>query len=224
MERMNSRILAPTHELIRLRNPADLWEDAPAWVEVALRRAPWVVVRRGYLSGGMLPVGIRGTARHDRHAVWLALEEIAEQLSPEDLISSRELIERTGRKEAAAFDALARVAPVLERRGIRWGPGGSVGFEIATGVATVTPSSDLDLILRADRPFDAGDSMDLLSTLTAASAPVRADVIVETPSGGVSLAELAAMPTTVLVRTSDGARLSVDPWKIGTDASLEVMS
>jgi hypothetical protein len=40
---------APTHDLIRLREPIALTVDAPvpSWVEPVLRRAPWVVVRRG---------------------------------------------------------------------------------------------------------------------------------------------------------------------------------
>jgi hypothetical protein len=36
--------------------------------------------------------------------------------------------------------------------------------------------------------------------------------MLETPRGGVSLADLAAMPAQVLVRTPDGARLAADPW------------
>jgi phosphoribosyl-dephospho-CoA transferase len=217
MEPMTSNALAPTHELIRLRDPIVLWKDAPAWVEQSLRRAPWVVVRRGYVRDGLLPVGVRGVARHERYAAWLELTEITERLSPEDLIESRDMIERTSRKGAPALAALLRVSTILERYGLPWGPGGSVGFEIATGVATATSSSDLDLILHAESPIETGEAIDLLVALTAAAAPVRTDVIVETPSGGVSLADLAAMPQQVLVRTPNGARLSADAWTIDED-------
>jgi phosphoribosyl-dephospho-CoA transferase len=56
---------APTHDLIRLREPIALTVDAPvpAWVVPALRRAPWVVVRRGRVHDGMMPVGVRGRTR-----------------------------------------------------------------------------------------------------------------------------------------------------------------
>ena len=49
------------------------------------------------------------------------------------------------------------------RRGDRWGPGGSVGFEIATGAATATATSDLDLILRQDVRLGPNEATDLLS-------------------------------------------------------------
>jgi phosphoribosyl-dephospho-CoA transferase len=205
---------APTHDLIRLREPIALTVDAPvpAWVETALRRAPWVVVRRGQVRHGMIPVGVRGLARPQRFAAFLAVGEIADRLSPEDLTDSLYAIERARRDAAPALAALARVAPILARRGHRWGPGGSVGFEIATGVLTATSSSDLDLILRQDRRLEPREAIELRAALTEAAAPARIDVMLETPCGGVSLTDLAAMPGQVLVRTPDGARLSADPW------------
>jgi phosphoribosyl-dephospho-CoA transferase len=205
---------APTHDLIRLREPIALMVDAPvpAWVEPALRRAPWVVVRRGHVRNGMIPVGVRGLTRSQRFAAFLAVAEIADRLSPEDLTDSLYAIERARRDTAPALAALVRVAPILARRGDRWGPGGSVGFEIATGVLTETSSSDLDLILRQDRRLEPCEAIELRAALAEAAVPVRIDVMLETPCGGVSLTDLAAMPGQVLVRTPDGARLSADPW------------
>ena len=214
---------APTHDLIRLREPIALTADAPvpAWVEPALRRAPWVVVRRGHVRDGMIPVGVRGLARPQRFAAFLAVGEIADRLSPEDLTDSLCAIERARTDAAPALAALARVAPLLARRGLRWGPGGSVGFEIATGVLTATCSSDLDLILRQDRRLEPGEAIELRAALAEAAALARIDVMLETPGGGVSLTELAAMPRQVLVRTPDGARLSPDPWMADAGDVLE---
>ena len=110
------------------------------------------------------------------------------------------------------------------RRGYPWGPGGSVGFEIATGAATATASSDLDLILRQDRPLEPNQATDLLAALAQAAAPARIDVLLETPLGGVALADLAAMQAEVLVRTPCGPRLLVDPWMVDATALLEVAS
>jgi phosphoribosyl-dephospho-CoA transferase len=215
--------LAPTHDLIRLREPIALTVHAPvpAWVEPTLRRTPWVVVRRGYVCDGMMPVGVRGPARHQRFAAVLPIAEILDRLSPEELTDSRYMVERKRNDAAPALAALTRVAPILASRGHRWGPGGSVGFEIATGVATATSSSDLDLILRQDHRLGLDEAIDLRAVLAEAAAPVRVDVLVETPRGGVSLADLAAMPARVLVRTPDGPRLSADPWMAGADALLE---
>jgi phosphoribosyl-dephospho-CoA transferase len=214
---------APTHDLIRLREPIALTADrpVPGWVEPALRRAPWVVVRRGHVRDGLIPVGVRGTARHERFASLLAFAEIAESLSPEDL-TGRDRDIKPFRKDAIpALAALDRIAPLLVRRGGRWGPGGSVGFEIASGIATATASSDLDLILRQDRRLEANEAAELLAALAEAAVPARIDVILETPNGGVSLADLAAMPAKVLLRAPGGARLSADPWMAVAGAPFE---
>ena len=48
--------------------------------------------------------------------------------------------------------------------------------------------------------------------------------MLETPSGGVSLADLAANPKQVLVRTPDGPRLLADPWTAHADAALDGLS
>lgn len=217
---------ASTHDLIRLREPIALGVDTPQpdWVEPALRWAPWVVVRRGQVRDGLLPVGVRGPARWQRFAAYLAVAEFAERLSPEELIDSRHVIVPRRKDEAPALAALDRVAPILSSLGQRWGPGGSVGFEIATGVATATCSSDLDLILWQDRRLGPRESNDLQAALAEAAAPARVDVRLETPSGGVSLAELAARPARVLVRTPDGPRLSVDPWMTDPRVLLEGVS
>jgi phosphoribosyl-dephospho-CoA transferase len=211
---------APTHDLILVRESFVLKADAqvPAWVELALRRTPWVVVRRGHIRDGMIPVGVRGPVREQRFGAFLAVVDIADQVTPEDLTNSRYVIERKPKPAVQALVALEQVASILMQHGYRWGPGGSVGFEIATGVTTATFSSDLDLILRQDQRLQPGEAIDLLADLAEAAMPARVDVMLETPHGGVSLADLAMMPRRVLVRTPDGARLAADPWTVDPDA------
>jgi phosphoribosyl-dephospho-CoA transferase len=85
---------------------------------------------------------------------------------------------------------------------------------MATRMPAATPSSDLDLILRQERRLEQEEAIELLELLTEAAAPARADAVLETPRGGVSLAELAAMAHQVIVRTPEGARLSADPWMV----------
>ena len=77
---------ASTHDLNRLREPIALTVEAPVptWLELALRRPPWVVVRHGRVHDGMMPVGVRGLTRQQRFAAFLASAEIAGRLSPED--------------------------------------------------------------------------------------------------------------------------------------------
>jgi phosphoribosyl-dephospho-CoA transferase len=223
MERLMPTTPAPTHDLIRLREPIGLTADGPvpSWVEPVLRRTPWVVVRRGHVRDGMMPVGVRGLTRSQRFAAFASIAEITDVLSPDDLAGSSYVLSQKRKDAVPALAALDRVAGLLMRRGSQWGPGGSVGFEIATGVATTTTSSDLDLILRQDRRLEPNQAMELLTALAKAAAPARIDVMLETPMGGVSLADLAALPAQLLVRTPCGPRLSVDPWMVDATAFLE---
>ncbi len=204
-----------THDLVRLREPSALRPIAPmpAWVEPALRRAPWVVVRRQRARDGLIPVGVRGGTRAERYAAWVAAGAISERRSPEDLAGSGFGIDGERHGASPARAALLRVAPILVGRGQPWGPGGSVGFELATGVVTATATSDLDLILRQARRLERGEAGELLIALLRAAAPTRIDVLLETPQGGVSLAELVAT-SELLLRTTDGVRLCLDPWRL----------
>jgi phosphoribosyl-dephospho-CoA transferase len=215
---------ATTHDLIRLHEPIALTvgTSVPPWVDPALRRTPWVVVRRGHVRDGMIPVGVRGLTRSQRFAAFVSVAEIADRLCPEDLIVAEHDIEQSRKDAIPALAALDRIATLLLRLGYHWGPGGSVGFEIATGVATATASSDLDLVLRQGRRLEEKEAAELLSALAEAVMPARIDVVLETPSGGVSLADLAAGPARVLVRTPCGPRLSVDPWLMDATAQWEV--
>jgi phosphoribosyl-dephospho-CoA transferase len=226
MERLTAGSPAPTHDLIRLREPIALTADgpAPSWVEPVLIRIPWVVVRRGQVRDGMMPVGVRGLTRSQRFAAFVAVAEIADRLSPEALTVSGHVPSQKRKDAVGALVALDRVAPLLMCRGYHWGPGGSVGFEIATGAATATASSDLDVILRQDRRLELNEATDLLAALVKAAAPARIDVMLETPVGGVSLADLAAMQAQVLVRTPCGPLLSVDPWMVDATSLLEAAS
>src|SRR5262249_13207746 len=186
---------------------------------------------RGYIQAGRIPVGVRGMTRSQRLAAWLAVADVAERRSPEELWDGVEnrptpglaYAPRQTRREAVpALAALARVAPTLPRHGYGWGRGGSVGFELATAEATATASSDLDVILRQACRLGPDEARALQAALVEAAAPARIDALLETPRGGVSLADLAAAPTRVLVRTPDGPRLAADPW--AADAWMEAVS
>jgi len=226
MECLTAGSPAPTHDLIQLRAPIKLAGDAPppSWVEIALGQIPWVVVRRGHIRDGIVPVGVRGLTRSHRFAALVAISEIADRLSPEDLIVAVPVIEQKRKDAVPALAALERVADLLMRRGYRWGPGGSVGFELATGIATATALSDLDLILRQERPLESDRAADLLAAMAEAAAPARIDVMLETPIGGVALADLAAMREQVLVRTPFDPRLAADPWIVDATASFQAAS
>lgn len=78
-----------------------------------------------------------------------------------------------------------------------WGPTGSVGFALATGVSCVRAGSDLDVAVFLDH-LDVGSLPDL---------PVGVDCLLETPGGAVALAELISGSDRVMMKTTDGPRL-----------------
>jgi len=92
----------------------------------------------------------------------------------------------------------------------RWGPAGSVAFELASGCPTATPVSDVDLVLELDAPLDVEAAAALYGELL--QLPARADLLLETPRGALALAEYARGRAPLLVRTAEGPRLLHDPW------------
>lgn len=234
---MNDDAGPRAHDLIRLTDPAMLLTGTePDWVARSLLTTPWVVVRRAEAPPGHLPVGVRGTARHERHAAeiprWAAArtvrpeelrpavrrgdigpvvrpEDIGPAVRPEDLgpaVRPEDLRPGEGTDRTPALAALRQICPFLDELALAWGPVGSVGFERATGRPVTTAGSDLDLIVRTETlptPAWAAGLHKRLSVL-----PARVDCQVETPAGAVALAELAAGPDQLLLRTRSGPRLT----------------
>ena len=202
------------HALLRITG-ADALDDAaalPSWARAALGRAPWVVVRRAHSRGGLIPVGVRGAKRGERHAAWLHPREVRECVTPAQLVARRAWARAVAARSACApaLAALDAVGALLGACGLAWGPCGSVGFELASGIATATPDSDLDLLLEAPAPMPMAAAAALLARF--AELPVRVDVQLEGPHGACALAEYAAGRVPLVLRTADGPRLVRDPW------------
>ena len=213
------------HDLLRLRDGADLAfpSPLPGWVLEALNRAPFVVVRRApLLGGGLVPVGVRGPSRRDRFAAHIPIDAVAERIAPEQLAAARPWRGSPRRTSIPALRGLEVADRALGSLGLCWGPTGSVGFELASGLPTTSLGSDLDLLLRCHEPLSVSDARRLLAVLAA--APVRVDAQIETPNGSVALTEYACGEAAMLLRTTDGPRLVDDPWRpaIGPGFSEEV--
>ncbi|MCO6056209.1 malonate decarboxylase holo-ACP synthase [Pseudomonas sp. MOB-449] len=191
------------HDLLWGMTTDQLPADAPAWARQALAAGHPVVVRRALCEHGLVAVGIRGSRRDQRLAAFMSIHSIQRVLSPEQL-----------RPRAAAdfpaLRALEAVAPILGATGLPWGPTGSVGFQLATGMAVLHEASDLDLILRTSDVFDRQHARALLAAL--ADAPCRIDLQLETPNGAVALREWAGEVRRVLLKSAEGARLVDNPW------------
>ena len=201
-----------THALLRIAGPGALAGVGalPAWAEATLARAAWVVVRRAGSCDGLIPVGVRGATRAERLAAWLSPRAVLECLTPPQLAARACWQSGARAAQVPALAALEAVAALMRRQLLDWGPCGSVGFELASGIATATADSDLDLMVEARTPLTRAAAAQLQAAL--ALLPVRADVLLEGPQGAVALGEYAAARRPLLLRTADGPRLVDDPW------------
>jgi len=197
--------------MLRLTSGTELRYEGsvPAWVPESLARVPWVVVRRARTQAGLIPVGVRGRARGERFAAWLAPDAVAARVTPEYLADARRWRHVPRARRVGSLRVLDAVDELCTSLGLAWGPTGSVGFELATGVAAAGAASDLDVVVRAPEPWSLENAREIAGDL--ARLPVRVDVQLDTPGGAVALAEYSRGGR-VLLRTPDGPSLTHDPW------------
>lgn len=131
--------------------------------------------------------------RTHRYAALIGTGRIAAMVAPEQL--------------------LARLQAVFSERGLAGGPTGSVGFELASGVAAVRATGDLDLLLRPASPVTVPEARQLLAVLEeqAARCGCRVDVQVEGAMGAFALADYL-QNRRVMLRTPHAAFLIDNPW------------
>jgi phosphoribosyl-dephospho-CoA transferase len=200
------------HDLILLRTESAVisTQSDPACPYLNPNQRPWVVVRRGRIADGLIPVGVRGAQRHERCARFTRLSDVAEALRPDQL---RLRLAEDLRRSLPAFRTLSYLESHLVGLDMSWGPGGSVGYELASGIPTVRTDSDLDLILFAPRKLDIVEAQDLWRMIS--SAPGKVDALVETPCCGFSLEEFATTSRRkILLRTNEGRVLGANPWSL----------
>lgn len=207
------------HDLLRLHRLPQ-FDGEPAWVRGSFERAPYAVVRRALAADGFVAIGLRGAGRSQRYGTWVHRDDIEFAVPPEALVRSGPLAERNALPAFAALAALQRdTAGALA--GFVWGPAGSAGFELASQTPAVTFSSDLDLLIRTPEKLSRHAAIELLHYLqaTAQRAGIRVDAQLETPAGGVALAEWAADKARVMARHARGPQLLADPWAPAHDSA-----
>jgi phosphoribosyl-dephospho-CoA transferase len=204
-----------THDLLKLHNIGNLITNntPPDWVNTALEKAPFVVVRRDFSVKGLLPIGIRGSSRSERYGCFIAAEDVAEQVTPEQLAAQKAWRQKVSydfmRKSMDAVDC------IFADYKLAWGPVGSVGFELASGYHTIKKTSDLDLIIRSEKMVSIELAQKLVTELAHVS--VKMDVQIETKEGAISLFEYARDEGMFLMRTKSGPRL------VKTSPEIKVM-
>src|SRR5580658_7636749 len=121
------------HDLILLRTESAVisTQGDPPCPYLNPDQRPWVVVRRGRISDELIPVGVRGTQRHERCAGFTRLSDVVEIRRPDKL---RLRLVEDSRRTLPAFRTLSYLESHLAGLDISWGPGGSVGYELAAGI------------------------------------------------------------------------------------------
>jgi len=197
------------HDLLEIGRSEDLvaFDEQPTWIQASLAQAPFVVMRRAQWLNGLVPVGVRGRSREQRFAAYLAPQSILCRLTPEELTDQYGSIDAARREIVPALAALVSCPPIFSS--LVYGPTGSVGFELASGLATATDSSDLDLLVRIVDWLPLGIARDMVTAL--AELPCRVDVLLETAVGAMSLSEYARGEPSLLVRRIEGPALIPHP-------------
>ncbi|WP_032881622.1 malonate decarboxylase holo-ACP synthase [Acinetobacter sp. WC-323] len=201
---MVMKLKLEAHDLLWGMSADALAEDAPLWVKAVLQRGDPVVVRRAITAADQVAVGIRGQFRHQRYAAVMPRSTITRQLKPEALTQVaihqfKHLAER-----------LQSISSIMKNFSGCWGYTGSFGFELATGIATVTAQSDIDLLIRTEQPFAKQQAIELLENFQQAGLNV--DIQLQLPQGGLALKEWASNSGKVLLKRPDGAVLVGNPW------------
>lgn len=192
------------HDLLWGMTADCLADDAPLWVKEVLLRGDPVVVRRAITPVDQVAVGVRGQFRHQRYAAQMPRSAITKQLKPEALTYVN-----TQQFEHLA-ERLQSISSIMKKFSGCWGYTGSFGFELATGIKTVTQQSDIDLLIRAEQPFAKKQAVELLENFQQAGLNV--DIQLQLPQGGLALKEWAGNSGKVLLKRADGAVLIENPW------------
>jgi phosphoribosyl-dephospho-CoA transferase len=205
-----SKYFPRVHDLLLLNSgrvvPAG--ENEPQWARPALEHCPWVVVRREHADEGSIAVGVRGVRREQRWAGLADLTDVRQAIGPGLL---RSCTAHPMRLTLPAIEALRCVESKLARWSAEWGPVGSTGYELATGLYVTREDSDLDLVIYAPEPVEREMAHDLFNALKL--APAKVDVRIETRCGGFSLEEYVRERTgRILLRTASGRVLVQGLW------------
>ncbi len=190
----------------------ELLASPPDWVQESLHATPFVVVRRGTSANGTIPVGVRGSSRERRFAAFISGDTTRRVVTPSDLMDEFQRVPPTGTTVNGAFESLAILAEQWRGMNLIWGPGGSAGFELATGAFGFSNYGDLDIVIYADEKV-AIDELSALH-LDLPAFDTKIDIQIETPHCGFSLAEyLRDYPREILLKTPYGPVLGTDPWR-----------
>lgn len=135
------------HDIVKFES-IDVLEKTtpiPDWVFNAPAAKNYGVVRRMPIMDDMVPIGLRGNTREQRFGTFIHKSRIVEVMTPIELVDRIE-----GYTNEIHLPTLKKIKQAFEQFNLRWGPTGSVGFELATGISVTTERSDIDVCIYMD--------------------------------------------------------------------------
>lgn len=199
------------HDLLRVKDikKIQVEDSMPEWAEDILQLSSYVIVRRGDQSK-KIPVGIRGFKKSQRLAAWIDYDNFDSIFTPQDAVKNFQTSSNP-RFSLPAFKLLKRLLPIMKN--YNWGVGGSLEYELATGIQMVHETSDVDVIMQRPAKMTRQEAKDLVEELRQVSN-AHADIQVVYNDIGFSLEEYALSKSkNILIKTNAGPKLVEDPWK-----------
>ncbi len=198
------------HDIVKVKEGVSL--DTlflPQWALERWHRSPYQVIRRAIARDNEIPIGIRGTSRGERFGSSIPMHWVEAVIRPQDLVVNQAWDHWI---RADQFPEMLTTIEVMSDilTDIEWGIGGSLGYELTTGQATITDNSDLDIILYPLQKFSRECANKWLNVSDYCAKKV--DLQVQTEKGAFHLVEYALGNRQILLKKIDGYTLIEDVW------------
>lgn len=188
------------HDIVRFRDVGTIafHEEVPDWVKARPASRHHAVVRRMKTTAQTVAIGLRGKGRSERIAGFIKKADIEEIITPQSLVSGL-----AHDRNSRFHDILTEIDAIVSPFGYEWGPTGSIGFELATGIPVTTHTSDLDMTVYVPSSPDYQVLVQLYEQLQQCS--LRIDAQIEFGKMGAALlADMVKFKSGFLLRTSSG--------------------
>ncbi len=212
---LNTRAaVACPHDLVWF-DVAALAADVPDWARQIIANGAPAVIRRAPRDEASLPIGIRGATKRERCATRIDSAAVTRRLAPEAIAlgENDRLVTADRRSAITAFAGLHDLQAELAVMSLTWGVTGALGYELATGAPVAHAASDIDIVVcMPERDERQLETLAAAAHLCRQAHGVRCDIQLETPAGGVALADWLGEAARVMIKHDTGPYLSPDPW------------
>ncbi len=188
------------HDIVRFqdRSVITFYETVPDWLYTRPASQHYAVARRMKTTASTVAIGIRGKERSERIAGFINEQDIEQVITPKSLV--RNLAQY---RDSPFYPFLSEVDTIIAPFRLEWGPTGSIGFELATGIPVATEKSDLDMTVYVPPDLDYQLLEQLYEELQQCS--FRIDVQIEFEDAGAALLpDIIKFKNGFLLRTSSG--------------------